>query len=675
MAREIVLRGSFPARNRAAGLCLVFASLLCTLTALAQQATPDLGDASLEELANIQVYSASKHLQLASEAPSSVTVITGDEIQRYGYRTLADILRSVRGFYVTFDRRYSYLGVRGFGRLGDWNNRILVLIDGHRINNAEYDQALLGDEFPLDIDLIERVEIARGPGSSLYGSNAFFAVINVISRKPSQVKGLELSFEPGSFDTYRGRATWSGRFQGVEMLLSGSVLSSGGQDLFFPEFNNPANNNGIAAAATDGNNSIRTLAVFNYRGLTAQVLFSTRDKHVPTGAFGNAFNDPRHQSVDNQEYLDLSYQRSLGEKWQLFARTAIDQTRLTSPNATPIPGGGIALNKFFSHSDWWTGEMRLSRTLLEKHKVTFGAEVRDNLREEQGFFVAPINTTFVSNTSNWIAAVYAQDEFSITSKLTLNAGLRHDRYYGVSGTTNPRLGLIYHPWTRTSLKMLYGTAFRAPNPSEMYAGISGFFVDNPQLSPETIRSFEAVVEQGLGQRFTLSGSVFQNRIKNLITVEFDSGSGLLINRNSQKAIATGVEVELAGKFVSGWQGAVSFTHVDSDDGGPADLELSNSPRQLAKLNLIVPLMRKWLFAGLEGQYTGPRHTLDGNTLGGFQVFNINLLGFVLDHHLDLSTGLYNVLDKRYSDPGRPEHVQDAIQQDGRNFRIKITGRF
>ncbi len=81
----------------------------------------------MQELGNIQVYSASKHLQNASDAPSSVTVITADEIQKYGYRTLAEeILQSVRGFYVTYDRDYAFVGVRGFGRLGDWNSRVLA---------------------------------------------------------------------------------------------------------------------------------------------------------------------------------------------------------------------------------------------------------------------------------------------------------------------------------------------------------------------------------------------------------------------------------------------------------------------------------------------------------------------------------------------------------------------
>ncbi len=138
-------------------------SLALTATAVAQQGNKDLSDASLEELSNIQVYSASKHMQSTHDAPSSVTVVTADEIQKYGYRNLADILRSVPGFYVTYDRDYTFVGVRGFGRLGDWNSRILLLIDGHRTNNNVLGQAMMGNEFLVDVDMIERVEIVLGP--------------------------------------------------------------------------------------------------------------------------------------------------------------------------------------------------------------------------------------------------------------------------------------------------------------------------------------------------------------------------------------------------------------------------------------------------------------------------------------------------------------------------------
>ena len=125
-------------RTLIAGYVLLLISI--SRTPCVAQANPvDLRDASLEELMNMRVYSASKHLQNVSDAPSSVTVITADEIQKHGYRTLADILRTVRGFYMSYDRSYSYAGVRGFAPPGDFNTRVLLLVDWHRINENIYD--------------------------------------------------------------------------------------------------------------------------------------------------------------------------------------------------------------------------------------------------------------------------------------------------------------------------------------------------------------------------------------------------------------------------------------------------------------------------------------------------------------------------------------------------------
>ena len=192
----------------------------------------DVTELSLEDLMHVPVptvTTASKFAQKATDAPASVTVITRDDIQRYGYRTLAEILASARGFYTTYDGAYSYAGVRGFNRPGDYGSRLLLLIDGHRANENMYSSALLGTEGILDVDLIDRVEIIRGPASSLYGSSAFFGVINVITRQPGTFHAGEASASVGSLETYTGRLTFAHRFtSGLEILLSGSAIESSG---------------------------------------------------------------------------------------------------------------------------------------------------------------------------------------------------------------------------------------------------------------------------------------------------------------------------------------------------------------------------------------------------------------------------------------------------------------
>jgi outer membrane receptor for ferrienterochelin and colicins len=651
------------------------AILALTATAGAQQDVKDLSEVSLEELSNIQVYSASKHMQSASEAPASVTVVTADEIQKYGYRNLADILRSVPGFYVTYDRAYTFVGVRGFGRLGDWNSRILVLIDGHRINNNVLGQAMLGNEFLVDVDMIERVEIVRGPSSSLYGANAFFAVINVITRTAKEVKDWELSFQTGSFGTDEGRATYGHQFNDLGVLLSGTFYNSTGQTLFFPEFDNPANNNGITSD-TDYESYKHILATLTYHGFTLQGLFSTRDKGVPTAYFGAVFNDPRDYNVDSHQYVSLDYQHPIG-KWQLDVGTSYDQARLQGPvpEAPLIAGEPIVLSTYSFRGNWWTGEIKVSRDLFERNHLTFGSEVRDNLRQDQGDLLNPPNTFSTDLNSSLISALYVQDEFGITSRLTLNAGVRYDHYSTFGGTTNPRAALIFRASDKTTFKLLYGNAFSAPDVYETTPDFGIFYDDSLKLRPEHIQSLEARVEQGLGQYFQLSSGVYRNRISDLISLVSVPSDGNFQYQNAGNAQAVGMDVELSGRASNGLQGKASFDYVDAYSESAGHPSLNNSPGPMAKLNLIVPVIDQRLCAGVEGQFLGRRLTLLQDSLSSYQVFNFTLLGHTVGKHLDLAASVFNILDKKYFDPGRPEDPEDAIQQDGRSFRIKITGRF
>ena len=219
---------------------LFFVAALCfSPVAVYAETVPDLADLPIESLLNMEVYSASKFTQKKSEAPTAVTVITAQDIKDYGYRTLAAIVQSVRGVYVDNDRNYSYAGTRGFNIPGDANTRILVLLDGYRLNDATYDQGPLGTEFPVDVDLIERVEYLPGAGSAIYGNNAFFGVINVITKsgKDFKGKGAEASVRVASYGTDQERLSFGKHFDnGLDVLMSATRYDSEGENrLFFPE--------------------------------------------------------------------------------------------------------------------------------------------------------------------------------------------------------------------------------------------------------------------------------------------------------------------------------------------------------------------------------------------------------------------------------------------------------
>src|SRR5690242_8031912 len=361
---------------------LCSAALLLLFCSVSQsQDSADLTGRSLQDLMNIKVYSASRYSQLVSEAPASVTVISRNQIERGGYRTLADILRSVRGFYISYDRQYSYLGVRGFSDSGDYNTRVLLMVDGHRMNDAIYEQAMLGTEFILDVGTIERVEITRGPSSSLYGTNAVFAVVNVITRKASNVNGLELEGGVGTLNTYRGRITYGGTFAGVNAMMSGSFYGSkGNKYLYYPEYDSPATNNGIASHVDD-DQALNLLGTFSTHGFRFQAAYSDREKGDPTGSFGDVFNSRLNRERDARGYLDLRYERTMGET-TLMGRTYYDRyvnDGTFLQDRSPDPD---ILNLDFGRGESWGAEFQAVSTLQSRYKVVGGFEYRNDFRQD-----------------------------------------------------------------------------------------------------------------------------------------------------------------------------------------------------------------------------------------------------------------------------------------------------
>ncbi len=640
----------------------------------------DLTTMSIEDLMNVSVYSASKHQQKATEAPSSVSVVTADEIRRYGYRTLADILKSLRSFYVTYDRNYNYIGVRGFAPPGDFNTRLLLLVDGHRINDGVYDTAAVGTEFLLDVDLIDRVEVIRGPSSSLYGSNAFFGVINVITRRGKDLKGTEVSGEAASFGTFKGRATYGNRLaNGLEVLFSGTAFRSEGQDLFFPEFNDPATNNGIAEKR-DGDKFQSFFSTLAYRDFTFQAAYISREKAIPTGSYGTVFNDPRNRTVDDRYYADLKYDGSIDDKTTFSSRVFYDWYGYRgdyafSDNAiNPVPPFQF-VNKDDTRNAWWGAEAKLTRRMLETHRVTVGSEYRDYFRQDQkNFDENPFAIRLDDRRSTTVWAIYLQDEFEIAKGLILNAGVRHDRYSTFGGTTNPRVALIYNPRPKTTLKLLYGKAFRAPNVYETFYTDGGVSQKaNPDLRPEKIETVEGVVEQSIGDHLRLLAACYSYKITELITQQTDPADTLLVFRNVAPVRARGVETELNGRWGNGLEGRADYTYQKTTD--ELGQRLVNSPKHLAKLNLIVPLLAEKVFAGGETQYVGNRKSLLGDVARAFYVVNLTLSGRNLVAGLDASAGVYNLFDYRYGDPTGNKLPEDILPQDGRSFRAKLTYRF
>ena len=674
------------AQRALVSIMLALLPFLATTQALAQEtpstesSTENLTDMTIEELMSLKiesVYGASGFKQKVTEAPASVTIITAEDIQRYGYRTLADILRIVPGFYVTYDRNYDYLGVRGFGLPGQYNDSFTLLIDGHRLNDNIFDAAEIGTDSPLDVDLIDRVEVIRGPNSSLYLASAFLGVINVITKRGRDVSEVAVSGEVASYQTYKGRITYGNTFKnGLELLLSGSFYDSQGQDqLFFKEFDNPATNNGIATNA-DGEELHQFFASASWGGFTLHGAFGSREKTIPTASFGTIFDVTGTRTVDERGYIDLMYERQLANGWNLSSRTYYDQFNNDGTyeyDYSASGGPSLVLNRNFAHGKWWGEDVTVSKQAFGNQRFSAGAEFQDNFQQDQGNYdVEPFVQYFSDSRTSTIASLYGQDEIRLHKGLILNVGIRYDHYSTFGGTTNPHAALIYNPWENTTFKFLYGQSFRAPNMFELYYDAPGNEA-NPSLRPETVKTMELVWEQYLPRHLLLAVTGFDYPIRHLINQELNpEGEAYFVNAESLNL--RGLDLAVSRSLPGGLEGRLSYSFQDAAD-TTNRIAVTNSPKHLIQASLSVPVVQHKVFASMDLQYVSRRATLAGSYTGAYVVPNFTLFRRSVSDRWELSASLYNAFNERYADPVGNGLAENTIFQDGRTFRIKVGYTF
>lgn len=666
----------------------ILAFLLATLSVAglpAAETTPppprDLADLSLEELIHLKVgtvYAASRHWQDVSEAPAYVSIVTAEDVKLFGYRTLGDILRSVPNFTTSYDRNFTYLGVGGFNRPGDLNTRALVLIDGHRVNDNVTDSATVGPEFPLDIDLIDRVEVIRGPGASVYGNNAFFGVIHVITRTGRQMDGLEVSADGGSFASWKTRVSYGKLFtNGLELLLSGSYYQSDGpSELFYPYYESVAN--GGVAENRDPESFINSFARVSWRDFTLEGGWHQRGKGIPTGAYDTVFNDPRTETLDTRAWANLKFQRALPEDWEVTSRLYYDYYSQLGDYYTveemPPPPAVLNVDQF--HGSRWGLEGQVSKRLFDRHTLTTGVEVRDNFQQDLHNHNRDPHEVFLDESrSSWNAGVFAQFEAALRTNLTLNAGLRYDYTSEADDNLNPRVALIWSPVPRANFKASYGSSFRDPNVAESFYNDGGITTKaNPDLEPETIRTIQLVWEQDWGRQWRSVVGGFGSRIHDLISYTTDPSDGLLHYVNQDEVESAGGWLAVEKRFDFGLRARVSYTGQHARDADTGHW-LENSPRHVGRLALDVPVWEEKLFAGLELHVQSASRTLEGGEADGFALVNFTLFSRRLVKNLEFSATVYNLFNADYAYPAGGEHHQEVIPQDGRTFRLKLTYRF
>lgn len=637
----------------------------------------DYTDFTLDELMEMNVvYGASKIRQDTKEAPASVTIITREDIKTYGYRTMADVLGSLRGFYVTYDRSYHYVGVRGLGQPGDLSCRILVLVDGIRTNEGSVGGIMMGHGFPVDLELIERIEVIRGPASSLYGTNAVLGIINVVTREGYTMNGVEVQ---GTVSSFGGRSLrLTGGYEtpsGVDLLLTGSIGQVDGQDYYIEEFDYPEYNDGVSEDR-DREEWNSMLAKILYKDLSFDAMYGWRLKQNPMAPSNTTIKNNSAQTQDTSWRLGLGYKRKLPWDVDLSTQFIYQHFKWDGEWYFDYDYEGNWVAETVPYVDIFRGEkltgvMDMTKHLPGDHVVAIGADYINHTQMDMSARdLDPYFLWFNSQQSpeNW--GIYGLTVLKVLPGFQLNLGVRYDEYTTFGGSTNPRFALITEPRAGTVLKALYGTAFRAPNGYEISSEDAQGRV---KYTPEEIETYELILEQKLGAGLSATLTGYFDEYRTLTDAEFDQSNQAPEEWVNDEVESSGIEFELARKSRNGLSGRFSYSYNKTEERLYNPLQAnSHGYPHMVKLGASIPVPGLLGRIGLEYRYYGKRLTIKRNWADNYHLMNLNVWNPSLVDGLEVRASVYNLLNESIPHPGTWGEYQDLIWQDGRSFRLSVT---
>jgi len=699
-------------------LCLIISCFSLQAQHDSLQELSNLKNLSLEELMNIKVVTASGLEQPISEAPSTMRVISSQQIQERGYEQLEDVLRDIPGVDLIhlYGRAPSFITFRGM--YGDENRRVLFMIDGVVENSIMGGIEMAGPAYSLHN--VERIEIIWGPGSALYGANAFSAVINIITKKGEEINGLQYQKGYGSFNTRIDNILLGVKKNNIDLALSGSLFNTDG-----PRFANrhPRYSNSYVNDAWSFNGSI----VYSARKL--KTMLSARAYHTPTGT-GEFFASPTtliglpspgNQNTGGSGVMQANFNGEKSSLIETFARTAFLQSEYT-PNSklaliikgqyretglsdksyfySNLPGTNFVNRSIFAYSaNRIGGEALANYAFAEHQKLSLGVQLyQDNL--ERGFRGVNPDSRFDTIENIRVTNIYATfrpREFTIQNnvgaylqyvlntallkKTNFTLGGRYDKNSVYGNTINPRVGIINQPNDKLSVKLLYGSAFRAPTNFELSA--VGTRNPNPGLKPEKIQTYEANISYSPLNFLLVQANLFQNELTDIIIQDVSVGGGRTQNQNVGTASIKGLEAKMdiiPSKLFSAF---LNFTYQEGrQNNGRIESPIPSIAKVKGNIGfslyiadlISINVIENWV-GGRSAPVTNPLGKVDG-------YFNTNLTfstNKLFNNRFSASLSIRNLFNQTYYDPGirtaDGNFYGTVHEQPGINGLFKITASF
>ncbi len=429
---------------------------------------------------------ASRREEPLRRAPAAVTVISGEELKRF--RTLAEALASVPGFFADRNEIKNKIFLRGMP------DSFLVMMDGVPFSNdtstKDYPR-----EMELSLDYLEKIEIIRGPGSALWGADAFSGIVNLVTKKGKDVQGTVLSSEVGTFNTQRYSLLSGYNKADIDLLVSATYTAS-------DDFEHNPTQDILSPTVHD-----RKRDYYNefYGKLRYKEILEISGRYSD---YKNFFSTPRF-NYNGEEYtpfsfLQVTFNKEIGSSSNLLLNAYMERFK----NQEEFELFTLQ-NKNWQYG--WEGKYDFN--FLKNHFMTLGSSIRindgSNTKARLKFLGNPIATTIRSFDTR-LYSFYFQDKYKITDDLELTAGVRYDNHSEYKRTISPRAGISWSFLNDFTLKLLYGKAFRTPALHVLVDAGSG------SLRPEEIESFEVELGYQYQETLSLNLNFFYNRLKNII---------------------------------------------------------------------------------------------------------------------------------------------------------------
>ncbi|OQX05411.1 MAG: hypothetical protein BWK80_52225, partial [Desulfobacteraceae bacterium IS3] len=522
------------------------------------------------------VITASKMLENIKKTAASITVITDRELKDMGARNLADALRTAPGIGLT-QHAVGEWEIESRGIKTNFSEKVLFMLNSHPIDiNLVNGGSVAGLRFDnLPVDNIHRIEIIRGPGSALYGANAFTALINVITMDGADINGIEISARGGSFDTQQYNILLGKKLGEFDVAANLNFYDTNGFDALVEKDLQTKLDQmmGTNASLAPGNpdsweKKYDAELKVGYKGLKIQGRYIKRE----AGSFfgiTNALTDDSHLEYDFYT-LGLEYSRDITKRFDLTARVYHDYMsfdnyweafsegykgefpdgyNFRSPAKCAKTGMEIQTNYQFNENN------HVIAGIMGEQQRQSGIKYFANYHPLTGEPVGdPAGLHDWSDSLNWngdhgrdLWAIYLEDIWDIRKNLRLTIGGRYDHFSDFGGVFNPRAGFAYEFITHYRLKMMYGQAFRAPTFAEQYNINNPGWVGNPDVQPEKIKTLEISLSADITDSINAGVTYFHNDISDLIGFEPDA-NGISTTANLHSVTSQGIELEMKAKF-------------------------------------------------------------------------------------------------------------------------------